>query len=114
LARFENLLTRVEVHVSDENAQKSGAADKRCQIEARPKGHQAISVSHKAAAMTLAVDGAASKMSHALKHLMGKLDSKATPTGRLDDPLLNTESTHNTDALIQEEFLAKQKALGKE
>jgi ribosome-associated translation inhibitor RaiA len=40
LERFDDLLTRVEVHVGDENAQKAGAADKRCQIEVRPKGYR--------------------------------------------------------------------------
>ena len=32
LERFDDFLTRIEVHVSDENAQKAGADDKRCQI----------------------------------------------------------------------------------
>ncbi len=76
LERFDDFLTRVEVHVSDENAQKAGADDKRCQIEARPKGHQAVSVTHKAESLQLAVDGAADKMQHALEHLMGKLDTR--------------------------------------
>ena len=38
LSRFDDRLTRVEVHLGDENAGKSGAADKRCMIEARPAG----------------------------------------------------------------------------
>lgn len=36
LSRFSNRITRVEVHLSDENgSQKSGSSDKRCVLEAR-------------------------------------------------------------------------------
>lgn len=114
LDRFEDFLMTVEIHVGDENAQKGGAADKRCQIEARPKGHQPLSVTHKAESLELAVDGAAEKMHNALGHLMGKLDAKVVSTGQLDDPLLEEEPQRVTDALLQEEFLAKQEELGKE
>ncbi|MEL6796637.1 MAG: ribosomal subunit interface protein, partial [Planctomycetota bacterium] len=38
LGYLADRLTRVEVHLGDENAHKSGPADKRCLIEARPKG----------------------------------------------------------------------------
>ena len=44
LSRFSDQLTRVEVHVSDENADKGGAADKKCVIEARPVGLQPVAV----------------------------------------------------------------------
>jgi hypothetical protein len=60
------------------------------------------------------VDGAAEKMHNALGHLMGKLDTKVVPTGQLDDPLLEQEPQQVTDALLQEEFLAKQEERGKE
>ena len=36
LARFEERLTRIEIHVRDENGAKGGADDKACTIEARP------------------------------------------------------------------------------
>jgi ribosomal subunit interface protein len=110
LEHFDELLTRVVVHISDENAHKSGDDDKRCQIEARPKGHQPISVTHKAEAMGLAIDGAAEKMRHALEHLTGRLEGKTLSTGRFveaGDVLL-------TDALLEEEFLAKQDDLQRE
>jgi len=114
LDRFDEHLTRVEVHLTDENGQKAGSDDKRCQIEARPKGHQALSVTHKAATLDLAVDGATEKMRHALSNLFGKLESRVLSTGHLDDPLLSEEPAHVTDARIQEEFLERQQARGKE
>ncbi|VXB73888.1 Ribosomal subunit interface protein [Pseudomonas sp. 8AS] len=104
---FDEFLTRVVVHISDENAHKAGADDKRCHIEARPKGHQPISVTHKSEEMGIAVDGAVEKMRHALEHLAGRLENKVVSTGRIEapgEPLL-------TDALLQEEFLAKQEEL---
>ena len=113
LERFDDLLTRVEIHVSDENAHKGGAEDKRCQIEFRPKGHQSMSVSHKAESLALAVDGAAEKARRALEHLVGKHDARPLSSGQLNDPLAE-EQEEDTDALLQEEFLAKQEKLNRE
>lgn len=110
LDHFDELLTRVVVHISDENAHKAGADDKRCHIEARPKGHQPISVTHKAEGMGIAVDGAAEKMRHALEHLTGRLEAKAISTGRFVDP----GDVVLTDALLEEEFLAKQEERDRE
>src|SRR5471030_2320288 len=59
LERYEEDLTRVEVHLRDENGDKPGPHDMRCQLEARPKGHQPISVTHKADTLEQAIDGAA-------------------------------------------------------
>ncbi|MFJ9991466.1 HPF/RaiA family ribosome-associated protein [Pseudomonas putida] len=76
LQRYEDDLTRIEVHLRDENGDKPGPHDKRCQMEARPKGHQPISVSHTATSLDHAIDGAASKLNNALEHFYGKLRSK--------------------------------------
>ena len=113
LERFDDFLTRIEVHVSDENAEKAGADDKRCQIEARPKGHQAVSVTHKAESLQLAVDGAAEKMRHALEHLVGKLDTRVLSGSELNDPLREEPSQAVRDAMLEEDFLEKQDELDK-
>src|SRR5438105_799071 len=39
LARFSTHITRVEVHLGDETANKRGGDDKRCMMEARVEGH---------------------------------------------------------------------------
>ena len=44
LSRFGKRITRVEVHQSDENGDKSGRGDKRCVMEARLTGRQPIAV----------------------------------------------------------------------
>jgi ribosome-associated translation inhibitor RaiA len=76
LDRFERDITRVEVHLSDENAAKGGSNDKRCLMEARLAGHQPLAVSHKAPTMRLAVDGAAEKLQTAVGNTLGRLRSK--------------------------------------
>lgn len=76
LERFEEDLTRIEVHLRDENGDKAGPHDKRCQIEARAKGLPPLSVSDKAPSLEAAIDGAATKLEHALAHQFGKLRSR--------------------------------------
>jgi len=76
LERFRDQITRVEVHLSDVNAGKSGSADKRCLIEARPTGRQPIAVSDQAATVEEAVAAAAGKMQRALESAMGKLSAR--------------------------------------
>ncbi|WP_346832610.1 HPF/RaiA family ribosome-associated protein [Pseudomonas abietaniphila] len=109
LERYEEDLTRVEVHIRDENGDKPGPHDIRCQMEARPKGHQPISVTHKADSLDQAVDGAAVKLDHALEHLFGKLRSKRGGVTTLSS--VRGNESDNPDALLQEEFLEKDDAL---
>ncbi|HEY0419314.1 MAG TPA: hypothetical protein VGC80_07320, partial [Acetobacteraceae bacterium] len=74
VGRFSARLTRVEVHLGDVNAAKHGAADKRCMMEARPNHHQPIAVTHQAATVQEAMNGAARKLVHALEHNFGRID----------------------------------------
>jgi len=106
LERYEEDLTRVEVHIRDENGDKPGQHDIRCQMEARPKGHQPISVTHKADALDQAVEGAAEKLNHALEHLFGKLRDKRAGAPAIEGVV--DQESENPDALLQEEFLEKE------
>jgi ribosome-associated translation inhibitor RaiA len=75
--RFSAQITRVEVHLSDENSdKKSGARDMRCLLEARLAGLQPISVSDRAPSLEQAVDGAAGKLERALDSTLGRLDGR--------------------------------------
>ncbi|MFJ3431525.1 HPF/RaiA family ribosome-associated protein [Pseudomonas fragi] len=107
LERHLEDLTRVEVHLSDENGGKSGPKDKRCKMEARPKGHQPILVSHDADSLTQAVEGAAQKLEHALEHLFGKLRGKRTTT-LAPEGFEAKEPKQTADDLLEEEFLEKE------
>ena len=72
LAHFESHLTRVEVHLSDANADKSGPRDKRCLIEVRPRNHQPLTTSAEASTVEQTVKAAANKMRNALQTLFGR------------------------------------------
>jgi len=74
LAHLAKQLTRVEVHLSDENSFKAGANDIRCAMEARIEGHPPTAVTFYSNDVDVAVDGAAEKLKAALEHLFGKLD----------------------------------------
>lgn len=66
IGRFADRLTRVEVHLGDVNAAKGGPADKRCMIEARPRGAKPIAIEHHAEDLYDAISEAASKIRRAL------------------------------------------------
>jgi ribosome-associated translation inhibitor RaiA len=73
LSRFNEHITRIEAHLSDENSQKEGPDDKRCMLEVRVKGLQPIVVTHKAETLDQAVVGAAEKMKNTLETTIGKI-----------------------------------------
>ena len=77
LERFDDRLTRVEIHLSDLNGPKSGPPDKRCLMEARPAGQEPVAVTNEAPTVELAVHGAASKMSRLLSSRFGRLEDRA-------------------------------------
>ena len=77
LDRFSAQITRVEVHLSDENSDKKfGTEDKRCLLEARLAGLQPIAVTHQGGTLMEAVDGAAEKMQRSLDSTLGRLDKR--------------------------------------
>ena len=73
LERFSEWVTRIEVHLSDQNAHKSGANDMQCMLEARIKGQQPIAVSSKSDIKEKAINDAISKMKAALTTRVGKM-----------------------------------------
>ncbi len=81
LSHFSEQITRVEMHLSDENADKSGQDDKRCLLEARLKGRQPIAASHEAESLGQAVDGAADKLARSIESALGRAER---PTGAAD------------------------------
>ncbi len=73
LARFEGRITDVEIHVSDINGPRGGAADMRCTLEARVNGIPPVAVSDEGSTVDRAILGAAKKAVRALDHQLGKL-----------------------------------------
>jgi ribosome-associated translation inhibitor RaiA len=75
LGHLADHITRVEVHISDENNKKGGGHDKRCLMEARLKGHQPVAVSHEAETIGQAISGAVDKLKSSIDHTLGRLSS---------------------------------------
>jgi len=73
LGHYDAQITRVEVHLSDANADKGGQDDKRCMIEARVENRQPTAVTHAAATLEQAIKGAADKLKRSLESTLGRL-----------------------------------------
>ncbi len=73
LSRYKDHITRVEVHLADENGSKQGQNDKRCMIEARPGGLQPFAVTDHADTWERAVRGAVHKLLVTLERTVGRL-----------------------------------------
>lgn len=80
LNRFSDRITRIEVHLSDQNSDKSGQHDKRCMMEARVEGRHPTAVTHDAANLDAAVEGAADKLKRSLESTFDKLKDAARRT----------------------------------
>lgn len=80
LSRFGNRVTRVEVHIGDENGHKGGQHDKRCAMEARLSGLQPIAVTGQGESVEVAINAAAEKL---LRTLDRTLEKKYGAKGRL-------------------------------
>jgi ribosomal subunit interface protein len=75
LKRFADKITRIEVHLSDQNAQKVSADDIQCKIEARLEGLQPITVIGKSNKKEKSINDAIDKMKMALDTVIGKMNS---------------------------------------
>lgn len=73
LSRFEDKITRLEVHLGDENSDKSGINDKRCLIEARAGNMQPIAVTNYADTTEKAFQGSLDKMKKILGTTFDKM-----------------------------------------
>jgi ribosomal subunit interface protein len=76
LKHFVDKITRIEVHLSDQNADKGGADDIQCKIEARVAGIQPVTVVAKSESKEKAIDDAVDKMKAALTSITGKMKDK--------------------------------------
>ncbi|HMM67720.1 MAG TPA: HPF/RaiA family ribosome-associated protein [Dokdonella sp.] len=80
LANVSRHVTRVEVHLSDENGEKGGQGDKRCTMEARLEGRQPIAVTEHASTLDLALHGACDKLARRIGDIVdAQRDSKRQP-----------------------------------
>jgi ribosome-associated translation inhibitor RaiA len=76
LARFREHITRLEVFLTDLDAGKSGADDKRCRVEARVANRQPVTVTAEADKMATAFIGAVDKLTRALDADLGRVKDR--------------------------------------
>lgn len=76
LANFADRLTRVEVHLGDEDGAKKGVNDKRCTMEARPANMKPVAVTAHDDTLEQACREAARKMASLLESTFGKADRR--------------------------------------
>ncbi len=75
LRRVSDHITRVELHLADENGPKGGDDDIRCTLEARLEGRQPIAVTHNAGTIPLAVQGAATSLVSLIESTLGRAEA---------------------------------------
>lgn len=75
LGRYRGKISRVEVHLRDENGPKTGADDIRCAMEARIEGRGPTAVTHNANEIDDAVAGAAQKLQRVIEHTLGRIEA---------------------------------------
>lgn len=73
LSRFNEQITRVEIHLSDDNAGKNGVKNIKCLLEARLEGLEPIAVTEHETTIEKSVNGAIDKMKAVLDTTLGRL-----------------------------------------
>ena len=90
VSHFSEWLTRIDVHLSDENGSKGGN-DKRCLIDAHPKGSSNIAAHHTAATVRDAIEGAIDKLTLQLEKIHDKRIDRQHRPGPIVIPETATE-----------------------
>lgn len=98
LERVSAHISRVEVHLSDENGGKNGPHDQRCMLEARLEGRPPVAVTEHAATLEQAVNGAAQKLAHLLDRTLGRLHDHREKTSGLS--LSGTDPANWSDSPV--------------
>ena len=69
LSRVSDRITHVDIHLSNQNSEQEDGNDSlRCMVETHLEGRQPIAVTHQAATLNQAIDGATNKLTHLIDH----------------------------------------------
>jgi ribosome-associated translation inhibitor RaiA len=75
LEKYSSQITRIEVHLSDEDGDKDGLKAKRCLLEARLSGMNPIAVSSQSDTEEQAVSEALNKLRSSLETILGRISN---------------------------------------
>lgn len=104
IGRFSDQVTRVDVHLSDENKEKKGDGGNSCMLEARLSGIAPIVVHEHAGDLHQAINNAGGKLARALDSAIGRLQDKHRHTAApvvddaTDEAVDATADKHLTDS----------------
>ncbi len=73
LEKYSEHITRIEIHLSDENGNKKGLKGKRCMLEARIEGRQPIAVTSCEDTIEEALNDAIGKISASLNTILDRI-----------------------------------------
>jgi hypothetical protein len=76
LKQYKDQITRIEVHLSDEDGDKEGLNAKRCLLEARISGMKPIAVSSQSDTEEQALTESLNKLNTSLKTIFGRLNNR--------------------------------------
>ena len=76
LQRFKSEITRIEVHLKDENGKKDGFNNISCLLEARLEGRRPIAITNRADTIELALTGAIDKIKITIETILGRIQKR--------------------------------------
>lgn len=96
IGRFGEQVTRVDVHLSNENKEKKADGGNYCMMEARVAGYQPVVVHNHGVDLHQSIQQAGNKLARALDSALGRLQDKNKHVApAVDDPL---SDKHLTDS----------------
>jgi ribosome-associated translation inhibitor RaiA len=103
IGRFEDQVHRIEVHLSNEQAQKGADGGNRCMMEAHVTGYAPVVVNEHAVNLHQAITQAGGKLKRALDSALGRLADKAkrdpVPLGDIDGDLVPEQAKNLTSGM---------------
>jgi ribosome-associated translation inhibitor RaiA len=88
LSKISNHITKVVIHLKDEDGDKKGKNDKRCMIEAHLKGRQPIVVTDYADTLNQALNGAIHKLISMIESIRGRQRNQRNHITEQSEPKL--------------------------
>jgi len=84
-SRFSHKITRIEIHISDENGDKPGPKNKKCLMEARIEGKSPTVVEVHGNSYEECIKGAMAKLKTVMKNTFERLNDHSVKLPEIED-----------------------------